>query len=89
MSSVVMGSAITIPKMPNNEPQMESDNSIMAELSPMTCPMILGVRMVSWIICTTANTMSTPSMMSQKLCPVSAAFTTARRMAGMKPMSCR
>ena len=31
-----MGSAMTIPRMPSSDPQMESDNRMMAELSPMT-----------------------------------------------------
>ena len=36
-----------MPRMPSNEPQMESESRMMAELRPMTCPMIFGVRMVS------------------------------------------
>ena len=47
MSSVVMGRAIIMPRMPSSEPQMESDSRIMAELSHVTCPMMRGVRMVS------------------------------------------
>ena len=43
----VIGRAIIIPKIPSSDPQIESDNRIMAEFRPVTCPIILGVRKVS------------------------------------------
>ena len=42
-----MGNAIIIPMMPSSDPQMESDSRMMAEFSPITFPIIFGVRMVS------------------------------------------
>ena len=47
MSNVVIGRAIIMPKMPNRAPHIDNDSRMMAELSPMTLPIILGVRMVS------------------------------------------
>ena len=89
MISVVSGKAMIMPRIPSNEPQIESDSRMMAELRPMTFPMIFGVRMVSCMACTMANTASAPSNTIQKLCPVSAALTTASMIVGTKPTSCR
>ena len=61
-----MGRAMTMPNMPSSEPQMESDSRMMAGLSPVTCPMMRGVRMTSWMVCTTAKTARAQSRMSQK-----------------------
>ena len=47
MLSVVSGRAMIIPRIPSNEPQIESDNRMMAEWRPVTWPMIFGVRKVS------------------------------------------
>ena len=67
-----------MPSIPISEPQMESESNMIAGLSPVTLPMILGVRNVSWIVCTMANTARAESRISQKLPPVSAAFKIVR-----------
>ena len=63
---MVIGKAMIIPRIPINEPQMESDNRIMAELRPVTRPMIFGVRKASWMACTTANTINAINIITQK-----------------------
>ena len=78
-----------MPKMPSSAPQTDRESRMMAELSPITLPIIFGVRMVSCMVCTTAKTMSAISRMNQKFSPVSAALTIARMMVGMNPNNCR
>ncbi len=53
-----MGSAMIIPSMPINDPQMESDNKMMAGFSPVIFPMMRGTKKPSCMSCTTANTAS-------------------------------
>jgi hypothetical protein len=36
-----------MPRMPSKEPQAERESRIIAELRPVTCPIIFGVRKVS------------------------------------------
>lgn len=76
--SVVRGRAMISPSIPINDPQMDKDRRMMAGLSPVIFPMILGTRSVSCMVCTTAKTAIALAMMTQKFCPVSAAFRTAK-----------
>ena len=48
------GRAMISPRNPRSEPQMERDSRSTAGFSPIALPMILGVRYMSCIICTTA-----------------------------------
>ena len=84
MSNVVNGRATISPIKPSNAPHTESDNSNIAGLSPMALPMILGVTIISVIICTTMNNPTAKPNTIQKFCPVSAAFNIARKAVGIK-----
>ena len=41
------GRAIIIPRIPSSEPHIDSESSMMAEFIPITCPMILGVSIIT------------------------------------------
>lgn len=44
---VVAGSAITIPRIPNSDPQTDSERKITAGFNPIAFPIILGVNTMS------------------------------------------
>ena len=89
MMSVVSGSATIKPMKPSKAPQIESDRSIMAGLSPMDLPIILGVRKRSCVACTTIYTSDIHPTISQKLPPVDTELTRHRSVAMGIDTSCK
>ena len=89
MAIVVTGRAMINPKKPNSTPNIESESSIMAGLSPILRPIILGTIRASVVTWITANTMSTPKSINQILPPVSILPVTAKNITGTNPNVCR
>ena len=69
---------------PSNAPHTESESSSMAGFNPIALPMILGVTIMSVIICTTMNSPTAKPNTIQKFCPVSAALSMARKAVGIR-----
>ena len=86
---VVQGNAIIIPTIPINEPQMESDNKMMAGFNPVIFPITLGTMIASWMACTMQNTNRAQARIHQKFSPVSAALSNERRTVGTKAINCK
>ena len=86
---VVQGNAIIIPTIPIKAPQMESDNKMMAGLSPVILPITLGTMKPSWITCTMQKTNNAPAKIHQKFSPVSAAFNNDSNMVGAIAINCK
>ena len=86
---VVQGRAMIIPTIPIKDPQMESDNKMMAGFKPVIFPMTLGTMMASWIACTIQNTNRAQARIHQKFSPVSAAFSNERRTVGTNATNCK
>ena len=89
MRIVVSGKVTIRPTKPSNVPHTDSDSSSMAGFKPMALPMILGVMIMSMMICTMQNTATALARMTQKFCPVSAALSKARKAVGMRAKVCR
>ena len=53
--SVVIGSAIIMPKIPNNAPHIDNDNKMTAGFRPVASPIILGTKIASTITCIIPN----------------------------------
>ena len=83
MMMVVSGKAIIRPIKPSSAPQTESESNRTAGLRPIADPMILGVVNISVITCTIINPNRARPNSTQKFCPVSAAFSMARKAVGM------
>ena len=86
---VVNGKAIISPMNPSREPHTDNDRSSMAGFIPIALPITLGVTIMSIIICTIANIATAEAKITQKFCPVSAAFIRARNAVGISAKVCR
>ena len=84
MSIVVSGRATISPMNPSSVPHTERASNSMAGFSPMAFPMMRGVTTMSIMICTMQNTATALASITQKFCPVSAAFSRARKAVGIK-----
>ena len=86
---VVQGNAIIMPTIPIKDPQMESDNKMIAGFRPVILPMTLGTMIASWMAWTMQNTKRAHARIHQKFSPVSAAFNKERRTVGTNATNCR
>ena len=85
---VVQGKAIIIPTIPIKDPQMDSDNKMIAGFRPVILPMPLGTMMASWMACTPQKTNRAQARNQQKFSPETAAFNKERSTVGTNATNC-